>query len=133
MPQRVQRTRLKGQPAIPAGAVYVGRGRGDYGRWGNPFTVAQALEADFAETEAGARRVVTETYRDWLTGDFPLTSESEGTSWSRERRDWIRAHISDLAGKDLACWCKPPAPGKPDWCHATVLMEFAAHPERLVR
>jgi hypothetical protein len=133
MPKRVQRTRKAGQPAIPEGAVYVGRARGDYGRWGNPFTVAQCLEADFAETEAEARQVVTDTYRNWLTGDLPLTSESEGTSWSRERRDWIREHIGDLTGKDLACWCKPPAEGEPDHCHATVLLEFAANPKRFLR
>jgi hypothetical protein len=132
MPKRVQRTRLKGQPAIPKGAVYVGRGRGDYGRWGNPFTVADCLEADFAETEAEARQVVTETYRNWLTGDMPATPEGDGTAWSAERRDWIRDHIGELTGKDLACWCKPPAPGEKDWCHASVLLEFAAHPKRLV-
>jgi len=133
MPQRVQRTRHAGRPGIPDGAVYVGRARGDYGHWGNPFTVADCLESGFAETEAGARRVVTETYRDWLTGDMPITPEAEGTPWSRERRDWILTHISNLAGKDLACWCRLPAGGEPDWCHASVLLEFAAHPERLAR
>jgi hypothetical protein len=118
---------------MPTGAKYVGRGRGDYGRWGNPFTVANCLEADFAETEAEARQVVTDMYRIWLTGELPLTPESEGSSWSRERRDWIRNHIHELAGLDLACWCRPPAPGEPDHCHAAVLLEFAAHPGRLCR
>lgn len=124
MPKRVQRTRRKGQPAIPEGAVYVGRGRGPYGYWGNPFTVADCLESGFAETEAAARQVVTDTYRDWLNGDFVVTSEGNGTSWSRERRDWILDHISQLAGKDLACWC--PVPDlKPDHCHAQVLLARA--------
>jgi hypothetical protein len=133
MPKRVQRTRKAGQPAIPEGAVYVGRAPGHYGRWGNPFTVADCLEAGYAETEAEARQVVTDTFRDWLTGVFPTTAEGDSTAWSRERRDWMRAHIGELAGKDLACWCKPPADGQPDHCHARVLLEFAAHPERLSR
>jgi hypothetical protein len=133
MPKRVQRTRKAGQPGIPPGAKYVGRGRGDYGRWGNPFTVADCLESGFAETESAARQVVTDTYRDWLTGDLPCTPESEGTSWSRERRDWIRSHIHELSGLDLACWCTPPVDGQPDHCHASVLLEFARHPQRLAR
>ncbi len=31
----------------------------------------------------------------------------------------------ELAGKDLACWCPLPAPGKSDDCHAAVLLEVA--------
>ena len=31
----------------------------------------------------------------------------------------------DLRGKNLACWCELPKPGKPDLCHAAVLLEFA--------
>lgn len=124
MPQRVQRTRKAGQPAMPPGAVYVGRGRGNYGRWGNPFTVTDCLEAEFAETEDEARAYVTDLYRRWLSGDFEC-SEAKGTSWSEERRNWIREHIGELAGKDLACWCKPANPGQPDHCHASVLLELA--------
>ena len=130
MPKRVQRKREAGQPAIPAGAVYVGRARGPYGYWGNPFKAADALEYEFAETMEDARAYVTQQYRDWLNGDLGLTSESTGTTWSRERRDWILDNIGQLAGKDLACWCPPPEPGKPDHCHATVLLEFAAKAAR---
>lgn len=125
MPKRVQRTRKPGQPGIPPGAVYVGRGRGDYGRWGNPFKAEDALEYDFAETIEDARAYVTRMYRDWLNGDMGLTSEGDGTTWSRERRDWILEHIGELAGKDLACWCPIPEPGQPDHCHATVLIRKA--------
>ncbi len=42
-------------------------------------------------------------------------------------REWLPAHPyfvamvrRDLAGKNLACWCKPGAP-----CHADVLLELA--------
>jgi hypothetical protein len=125
VPKRVQRSRKAGQPAIPAGAVYVGRARGAYGYWGNPFKAADALEYEFAETIDEARAYVTTMYRDWLNGDIDGLDEAAGTSWSRERRDWILANIGQLAGKDLACWCPPPAPGRPDHCHAQVLLQKA--------
>jgi len=130
MPKRVQRTRKAGQRAIPEGAVYVGRARGAYGYWGNPFKAAEALEADFAETMDEARAFVVQQYEQWLNGDMGLTSESDGTAWSRERRDWIRNNIGQLVGKDLACWCKPAGPGETDHCHAQVLLRWAAKAAR---
>lgn len=33
--------------------------------------------------------------------------------------------IAALRGKNLACWCDLPAPGEPDVCHASVLIEIA--------
>jgi hypothetical protein len=120
MPKRVQRTRLAGQPAIPEGAVYVGRARGDYGRWGNPFRIG--IDADDA-THA------TALYREWLENNsydvHPPNSSPEYRQEMDDRRDWILTHARELAGKDLACWCKPPADGQPDPCHARVLMEYA--------
>ena len=130
MPKRVKRIRKAGQPAFPEGAVYVGRARGAYGHWGNPFKAADALEYEFAETMEDARAYVTQQYRDWLNGDMGGLDEASGTSWSRERRDWILDNIGQLVGKDLACWCKPPEPGQPDHCHATVLLELAAKAAR---
>jgi hypothetical protein len=113
--------------------VYVGRSPGPYGYWGNPFKAADALEYEFAETMEDARAYVTQQYRDWLNGDMGGLHEAAGTSWSRERRDWILEHIGELAGKDLACWCKPPEPGQPDHCHATVLLELAERSAKAAR
>jgi Domain of unknown function (DUF4326) len=62
-------------------------------RWGNPYRVA-----DHGRAEAVAR------YRRYLA-DHPELAEAA-------RRE--------LAGKDLACWCKPG-----DLCHADVLLEVA--------
>lgn len=45
-------------------------------------------------------------------------SEPHMSAWVRER----------LAGKNLACWCTLPEPGKPDACHAAVLLEIANRP-----
>ena len=31
----------------------------------------------------------------------------------------------DLAGRDLACWCRLPEDGEPDMCHAALLLVLA--------
>lgn len=33
--------------------------------------------------------------------------------------EWARA---ELAGQDLACWCRLPGPGEPDLCHAAITL-----------
>lgn len=43
----------------------------------------------------------------------------------------FEAWITPLRGKNLACWCKLPAPGEPDHCHAAVLLELANAPSNL--
>lgn len=119
MPKRVQRTRLAGQPGIPDGAVYVGRGRGDYGRYGNPFIIGK--DADDAAH-------ATALYREWLENNsydvHPPGVPIEYRQEMDDRRDWIIAHAVDLVGRDLACWCKPGAP-----CHADFLLELARETE----
>ncbi|WP_329474287.1 DUF4326 domain-containing protein (plasmid) [Streptomyces sp. NBC_01723] len=119
MPQRIQRRRDKGW-MMPPQAVYVGRARGDYGRWGNPFVIG--IDADNAAH-------ATALYREWLENNsyevHAPNSSPEHRQEMDDRRDWIITHIGELAGKDLACWCKPPEEGEPDWCHATVLLEMA--------
>lgn len=115
MPQRVQRTRLKGRPGIPDGAVYVGRGPGS--KWGNPFKTY--------DTSPQERRTATLLFANLLytRGEPPYSEHTVPYPTADEIR-------SELAGKDLACWCKPPEAGEPDWCHAAVLLEFLAHAER---
>lgn len=62
-------------------------------RWGNPFPVAEHGRAE------AVRR-----YREWLI----------------TRDDLVAAARSELAGRDLACWCPPDAE-----CHADVLLAVA--------
>jgi hypothetical protein len=67
--------------------------------WGNPFTVA----------EHGRLGAIAK-YREMLAG---------------------RGHLKltrDLAGKNLACWCREDEP-----CHADVLLEFANETESQLR
>ncbi len=116
-PTRIQLRRAKGW-RIPPNTVNVARPN----KFGNPFTVAQAIESEFAN-EATARGFVVECFRDWLTS-------SRGRDWwqgpeSDARKAAILDGVAELRGKNLACWCPLPKPGEPDVCHAAILLELA--------
>ncbi|RPE05543.1 DUF4326 domain-containing protein [Chitinophaga lutea] len=91
-PQRIQRKRTKGW-RMPPNTVSVTRP----GKWGNPFTGVAAAA----------------NFKTWLAGN-PVLNIHAGRPPSAEA---IRA---ELAGKNLACWCKV---GEP--CHGDVLLEVA--------
>jgi len=92
---------------MPDNTVYVGRPT----IWGNPFTVAGAIEAGYAEKDAPNMAVYA--FKQWLLGnpDYPENPRA---------KDYILTHLYDLRGKNLACFCKE---GQP--CHADVLLEMA--------
>jgi len=93
MAVRVQLRRTKGWRK-PEGVVTVARPS----RWGNPHRIS--------EPTFEAHRVSVEAYRDDLmAGRLAFTVDDV-------RRE--------LAGRDLACWCRPGLP-----CHADVLLEVA--------
>lgn len=117
MPERIQLRRTKGWRK-PEGAVVVARPS----RFGNPFTVAGALEYGYARTSEEARQVAVRAFRDWVNGgeDWWMGDRAVAT------RDRILAGLHELRGKDLACWCPLPAPGEPDHCHAAVLLRLVA-------
>lgn len=82
------------------------------GPWGNPFSideVAKTYRLDRAAAQAKAVAMAGE----WLRGTLDKKL-SPGAPPSREK---IRA---ELAGRNLACWCRPGTP-----CHADVLIELA--------
>jgi len=92
-PTRVRRSRTKGS-RLPEGTVCVNRPRHDNpGPWGNPFTVED-------HGRAGAVRL----HRAWLLAQPELVA--------KVRRE--------LAGRDLACYCK-----LDERCHADTLLELA--------
>ena len=93
MPQRIQLKRRKGWRK-PDGAITVSRPS----RWGNPHAIT--------EHTPEAHRSSVEAYRaDLLAGRLAVTVDDV-------RRE--------LAGRDLACWCRADLP-----CHADVLLEVA--------
>ena len=112
-PKRVQLSRAKGW-RMPENTVSVARP----GKWGNPFSKANAIESGYAD-EATWQAFVVRCMREWLAGG------SQGRDWwqgpeSDKRRAAILEGLPSLRGKNLACWCKL---GEP--CHADVLLELA--------
>jgi hypothetical protein len=101
-PKRIQRKRTRGWTTSP-NTVYVGRPT----IFGNPFVIDD--EHDAAWT--------VRMFRSWLSG-APNTGGGL-------RRISLLSRLSELRGKDLACWCREPEPGKPDMCHAAILLELA--------
>ncbi|MFG1255898.1 DUF4326 domain-containing protein [Xanthobacter flavus] len=106
-PRRIQLSRAKGW-RMPENTVRVDRTTA----WGNPFKVGR---------DGDARRCV-ELFQFMLQGMLPVTS-APSIEDQRAYRDHLRAHVADIRGKNLACWCKPGAP-----CHADVLLDMANRP-----
>lgn len=95
MPKRIQRKRTKGW-RMPPNTVYVGRPT----IFGNPFKVSADYDA-------------IAMFKRWLDG-------ASGTGGGGPRRVSLLARLSELRGKNLACFCKEGAP-----CHADILLELA--------
>ncbi|MGW2520493.1 DUF4326 domain-containing protein [Streptomyces sp. NPDC001617] len=121
MPARIQRKRLPGWTLAgattnPNGAQIVDR----TSRYGNPFKIG--VDADDAAH-------ATALYREWLETNSPTVynpyAGADYLDAMNARRDWILAHVHELAGKDLACPCDLPADGEEDTCHARFLIDLA--------
>jgi hypothetical protein len=79
------------------------------GLWGNPFTIDDVaaetgLDRDAAQAEAVGR------YGRWVRGEF----DGPRAAPSREKI------TAELAGKNLACWCREGSP-----CHVDALLKLA--------
>ena len=107
--KRVQLSRKKGFRK-PDDAINVARTT----KWGNPFNWRDA-DPDTIPANA-AKWYAVESFRTWLTRPGVIDTNDDISI----RRQWILEHIQELAGKDLACWCRPDEP-----CHADVLIELA--------
>lgn len=108
VPERIQLRRTSGWRK-PDLAVVVTRP----GRWGNPFVVGRAFPAAWNYTGDGRTRVrdaghAVDLFRA-LMRESPAQSALART---------------ELAGRDLACWCPLDQP-----CHADVLLELANREE----
>lgn len=122
---RIQLSRAKGW-RMPARAKKVDRTT----HWGNPYRVAvfglaRSLQL-FENTLCGA----------WMPALFDgdpdaLLHEAYALHVTFLKRHDNRAmeNVRDeLGGWSLACWCKLPATGEPDLCHADVLLKLARAP-----
>lgn len=95
--KRIQRKRTKGW-RMPPNTVYVGRPT----KWGNPYKVGDLI-GPFLDGPRVTPQIAVERYRDWLVVNIGFGKLS----------------LSELRGKDLACFCQQGHP-----CHADVLIEF---------
>lgn len=89
-------------------AVHVARP----GLWGNPFIVGKHGDAAYC----------VDLYKALLAGMLRVGADPDIEALEQVRTH-VGLHLGDLAGKNLACWCRP---GK--LCHADVLLELANRP-----
>lgn len=106
-PQRIQRQRAKGW-RMPENTVYVGRPT----IFGNPFSVESYWQIGYSGTERAARQ--------WAVEQFNLWTAGHKNGPGGLRRVTLAGRLSELRGKNLACWCPLDQP-----CHADVLLEIA--------
>lgn len=122
MAERIQLSRRKGWRK-PENTVSVARPT----CWGNPFVVGQPSGV-FPEGMGlrGQAEVLIpaltleqslEFYRNAVTGYITPEMYPHGHALTKRLRN---RSVSELRGKNLACWCKLGAP-----CHADVLLEIA--------
>ena len=119
-PRRVQLRRTKGW-RLPTNTVVVSRPS----RWGNPITldsdaVTQACAASGLDPEnlADRHRMARRLFADYIVG---LRKALPTRVAARLPKAPTPAEIhSALAGKNLACWCRPGLA-----CHADVLLAIA--------
>lgn len=90
-------------------------------RFGNPFLVATAIACEYANKET-AREFVVECFRDWL-GPSQIGRDWWQGAESDRRRTAILSGLSDLRGKNLACFCALDGP-----CHCDALLELSNRP-----
>ncbi|MEM7016063.1 MAG: DUF4326 domain-containing protein [Pseudomonadota bacterium] len=107
-PQRIQRKRTKGW-RMPENTTYVGRPS----KWGNKYTVSLNPEGRWIVTNINTDVVISSalTQRD---------AKQIACNMFKALIHETRPDLTELKGKNLACWCKPGDP-----CHADLLLEYA--------
>ena len=112
MPTRIQRKRTKGW-RMPERAINVTRPS----IWSNPF-----IHDDPSQAVNAYRRLIQGGTQEFEMGPGKLLFASSAnpycTHW--DFATFVKNHIHELRGKDLACWCSPDGP-----CHADVLLKLA--------
>lgn len=127
MPERVKVTGGMYRGKVPPGAVYVGRAMPGLKQspFANPWCVRQAVHSLDGTFDGW---VVSHHRNRGLTVGPVMATKAEAVAFAVEAfrtrvavsADLRQRAVAELAGKDLACWCKP---GEP--CHADVLLAIA--------
>lgn len=111
-PHRVQLSRRKGW-RLPPHTICVARPS----LWGNPFHVADVLDAYHGNAAEAAADCVR-SFRTALRREAFAKELDNPAAFPWARR--IVDALPQLRGKNLACWCALDAP-----CHADVLLKLA--------
>jgi len=99
-PKRIRISRQKPWRKDNPNAVKVDRST----PWGNPFRIdGEYVCTEFMGGDIGVLTIASNVeaagaFNSWLRGEFFVEE-------FRARREWILAHLDELAGKDVACWC----------------------------
>lgn len=93
---------------MPANAVSVTRP----GKYGNPFTIRACMESGYAKTVEDAAKICVEAHSAWMRGK---------KHWAHGIPMEPPPDVSELRGKDVACFCAEDAP----FCHGDTLLEIA--------
>jgi len=117
MPHRIQLSRRKGWRK-PEGAIVVARPT----HWGNPFSVSRlGRPLAIRLFENTVRGVWDPSLLAGLDDGVAANVESDREAWLRRLGARpIELARTELAGHDLACWCRLDEP-----CHADVLLRLA--------
>lgn len=78
------------------------------GKWGNPFVVG----------EDGTKAYCVDLYVKLMAGFLCMSSKATIAA-QNEAHMQVASHLSELRGKNLACWCKSSP------CHADILLKMA--------
>lgn len=130
MPERVKVTGGMYRGKVPTGAVYVGRAHP--GLKQSPFANPWCIKPPGHVGNQGNVTWAVTHHRDLSRVVTGLADRQAALDTAvrlfREhldsRPDLVERARVDLAGKDLACWCKPN-----ETCHADVLLAIANQPD----
>jgi hypothetical protein len=87
-------------------------------KWGNPFTIANAIETGYATAET-AQAFVVECFDDWLGPTKGRRDWWQGPESDRRRADILKS-LEELRGKNIACVCGLGIP-----CHGDIYLARA--------
>lgn len=133
MPNRVKVAGDLFHPEVPQGAAYVGRATPYLAasEFANPFRIGVPISRNsdlwpYAERSAQQLRGIS--LRGLASVTFNLAEDATLAYgwWFIEQPRLMLTVEEQLGDRDVACWCKIPAPGQPDYCHGQWLIEFVA-------
>jgi hypothetical protein len=120
-PKRVQLSRKKAW-RMPPNTVNAARP----GKWGNPFEIGGWFMVGDPQGRKDWMgmvwcRAASKEIADRTPGKFTLIeSQAQAVEFFERLQALHPWNVSELKGKDLACWCKPGTP-----CHVDVLLKLA--------